>query len=151
MGSWRRIFLIALIAFAAAVAGVYAARMFSEQQRKSENEIHAFLHNELKLDASQESKIEAIEARYAVRKKALELDMRAANARLAEAIEAEHGYGPKVTVAVDHVHHVMGEMQKETLEHLFEMRTVMTNDQARLFDKTVVKALTADAPSTPKK
>ena len=66
-------------------------------------------------------------------------------ARLAEAIEAEHGYGPKVTAAVDHVHHVMGEMQKSTLEHLFEMRAVMNPDQARRFDKSVVKALTAEA------
>ena len=52
---------------------------------------------------------------------------------------------PKVTAAVDHVHHVMGEMQKSTLEHLFEMRAVMNPDQARRFDKTVVKALTAEA------
>lgn len=145
MGSVRRLVLIALIAFAAAVAGVYAARTFSDQPRKSESELHAFLHNELKLDAAQHSKIEAIEARFAVRKKVLEMDMRAANARLAEAIEAEHGYGPKVTTAVDNVHHVMGQMQKETLEHLFEMRAVMNAEQARRFDQAVVKALTADA------
>lgn len=145
MRSPWRIGLIALIAFAAAVAGVYAARTFGEQTRRSESELHSFLHHELKLDRAQEAKVEAIEARFAVRKKALELDMRAANARLAEAIEAEHGYGPKVTAAVDHVHHVMGEMQKETLEHLFEMRAIMNPDQARRFDKTVVKALTADA------
>ena len=145
MRSAWRIGLIAVIAFVAAVVGVYAARTFSEQPRKSESELHTFLHTELKLDAAQEAKVEAIEARFAVRKKALQLDMRAANARLAEAIEAEHGYGPKVTAAVDHVHHVMGEMQKETLEHLFEMRAVMNPDQARRFDKTVVKALTADA------
>ena len=145
MRSAWRIGLIALIAFVAAVVGVYAARTFSEQPRKSESELHTCLHTELKLDAAQEAKVEAIEARFAVRKKALELDMRAANARLAEAIEAEHGYGPKVTAAVDNVHHVMGEMQKETLEHLFEMRAVMNPDQARRFDKTVVKALTADA------
>ena len=145
MRSAWRIGLIAVIAFVAAVTGVYAARTFSEQPRKSESELHTFLHTELKLDAAQEAKVEAIEARFAVRKKALQLDMRAANARLAEAIEAEHGYGPKVTAAVDHVHHVMGEMQKETLEHLFEMRAVMNPDQARRFDKTVVKALTADA------
>ena len=141
----RSVWRIALIAFIAAVAGVYAAQTISDPPRKSENELHAFLHNELKLDVAQEAKIEAIETRFAVRKKALELDMRAANARLAEAIETEHGYGPRVTAAVDHVHHVMGEMQKETLEHLFEMRAVMTLEQARRFDKTVVKALTADA------
>lgn len=145
MGSVRRIALIALIAFAAAMAGVYAARMLGEPSRKSESELHAFLHNELRLDAGQTAKIEAIEARFAVRKKALDMDMRGANARLAEAIQAEHGYGPKVTASVDHVHHVMGEMQKETLEHLFAMRAVLNADQARLFDQTVVKALTADA------
>lgn len=140
-----RIALIALIAFVAAVAGVYAARTFSDQSRKSESELHAFLHNELKLDANQHAKIEAIEARFVIRKKALEKDMRAANAQLAGAIEAEHGYGPKVTTAVDNVHHVMGEMQKETLDHLFEMRAVMNAEQAGRFDKTVVKALTTDA------
>jgi len=145
MRSGWRIALIAMIAFIAAVAGIYAARTLSEQPRRSEGELHTFLHTELNLDASQEAKIEAIEARFAVRKKALALDMRAANARLAEAIEAEHGYGPKVKRAVDHVHHVMGEMQKSTLEHLFEMRAVMNPNQARRFDKTVVKALTADA------
>ena len=145
MRSTWRIALIALIAFAAAVAGVYAARTFGEQPQKSESELHGFLHHELMLDAGQKAQIEAIEARFFVRKKALELDMRVANARLAEAIETEHGYGPKVTAAVDQVHHVMGNMQKETLEHLFEMRAVMNPDQARRFDQTVVKALTADA------
>lgn len=145
MRSTWRIGLIALIAFIAAVVGVYAARTFSDQPRKTESELHTFLHTELQLDVAQETKVEAIEARFAVRKKALELEMRAANARLAEAIEAEHGYGPKVTASVDHVHHVMGEMQKETLEHLFEMRAVMNPDQAERFDKTVVKALTAEA------
>lgn len=151
MRSTWRIALVALIAFAAAVAGVYAARTFGDPARQSESELHAFLHNELKLDAVQESKIHSIEARFAMRKKARELEMRAANARLAEAIEAEHGYGPKVTAAVDHVHHVMGEMQKETLEHLFEMRALMNPEQAKRFDQTVAKALTADAPDAQKR
>lgn len=39
----------------------------------------------------------------------------------------------------------MGELQKETLEHLFAMRAVLNPDQAKLFDSTVVKALTVDA------
>ncbi|GGJ45604.1 hypothetical protein GCM10011393_14620 [Sphingopyxis bauzanensis] len=71
--------------------------------------------------------------------------MRAANVRLAQAIEAEHGYGPRVTEAIDHTHEVMGTLQKETLQHLFAMRGVLSPDQAEMFDKSVVKALTADA------
>lgn len=145
MGSTKRLLLIAVIAFAAAAAGVFAARTYVDVPRKSESEIHALLHGQLRLDAAQTAKIEALEASHATRKKALELEMRAANARLAEAIDVEHGYGPQVTAAVDHVHHVMGEMQKEVLEHLFAMRAVLNPEQAGIFDRTVVKALTAEA------
>lgn len=141
----RRLVLIALTAFIAAVAGVYAARAVNAPPRRSESALHAFLHHELKPDSVRSAQIEAIEARFAARRTVLEIEMRAANARLAKAIEAEHGYGPGVTCAVDHVHKVMGDMQKETLEHLFEMRAVMNADEARRFDQSVVRALTADA------
>jgi Spy/CpxP family protein refolding chaperone len=131
-----------LIAFAAALGGVYAGQtIFAARQQQNETELHALLHRELDLSTGQLEKIHAIEARFAMRRKALELEMRAANARLAEAIEAEHGYGPKVTAAIDQTHHVMGELQKETLEHLFAMRAVLTPEQAAKFDKTVAKAL----------
>lgn len=144
MGS-RRILLIALVAFIAAIAGVFIGRSVGDPRKASETELHAVLHKDLKLTSDQQAKIDAIEARFAVRRKALDLEMRAANARLAEAIEAEHGYGPKVTAAIDQSHIVMGALQKEALEHLFAMRGVLNRDQAKMFDSTVVKALTADA------
>jgi len=139
-----RLLVLAAVAFAAALGGVLAGRYIVQPQLSSESEVHALLHKQLQLDAPQHAKIEAIERRYDARRKTLELEMRAANAHLAEAIEAEHGYGPQVTAAVDQTHHVMGEMQKVTLEHLFEMRAVLTPDQAARFDNTVVKALTAE-------
>ncbi len=37
----------------------------------------------------------------------------------------------------------MGQLQKETLEHIFAMRGVLRPDQAARFDQAVVKALTA--------
>jgi len=143
--SWgKRLALIALVAFLAAMGGVYAGRELFQQTRQSETEIHALLHKQLSLDDAQEVKIDAIERRLATRRQALELEMRAANAHLAAAIEAEHGYGPEVTAAIDHTHQVMGDMQKVTLEHLFAMRAVLKPDQAAVFDRTVVKALTPD-------
>ena len=138
--------IIGLVAFLGALIGVFAGRYIAAPERPSESEIHAVLHGQLNLDTAQLAQIEAIERRLAVRRTALDLEMRAANARLAEAIEAEHGYGPKVTAAIDQTHFVMGEMQKETLEHLFAMREILTPRQAAMFDRTVVKALTADAP-----
>ncbi len=145
MTSSRRFLLFGLVAFIAALAGVLAGRFVVETPRASETELHALLHNQLRLSAAQQVKIDRIEAKFALRRDALELDMRAANIRLAQAIEAEHGYGPRVTEAIDETHRVMGELQKETLQHLFAMRVVLDPEQAEMFDKTVVQALTADA------
>lgn len=145
MTSSRRMLLFGLIAFVAALAGVLAGRLVVEAPRASETELHALLHRELKLSPAQQVKLDKIEAEFATRRDALELDMRAANIRLAQAIEAEHGYGPRVTEAIDETHRVMGELQKETLQHLFAMRVVLDPEQAAMFDKSVVQALTADA------
>jgi len=141
----RRLLIIGLIAFLAAVAGVFVGRILVDAPRANETELHVLLHRELKLSADQEKKIHLIEARFAARRDALELEMRAANIRLAQAIDAEHGYGPQVTQAIDETHEVMGDLQKETLQHLFAMRGVLDREQAAMFDKRVVKALTADA------
>lgn len=145
MTSSRRLLLFGLVAFVAALAGVLAGRLVVEAPRASETELHGLLHRELKLSPAQQVKLDKIEAKFATRRDALELDMRAANIRLAQAIEAEHGYGPQVTKAIDETHEVMGDLQKETLQHLFAMRDVLDRDQAAMFDKVVVEALTADA------
>lgn len=141
----RRLLIIGLIAFAAAIAGVFIGRIVSEPPKASETELHALLHDQLDLTPVQEAKLEQIEAKFAARRRTLETEMRAANVRLAQAIEAERGYGPRVTEAIDHTHDIMGTLQKETLEHLFAMRAILDIDQARMFDKSVVKALTVDA------
>ncbi|WP_407699081.1 periplasmic heavy metal sensor [Sphingopyxis solisilvae] len=134
-----------LIAFAAAIAGVFVGRLVSDAPQANETELHSLLHDQLDLTPAQDAKIDRIEADFTRRRRALELEMRASNVRLAEAIKAEQGYGPRVTEAIDHTHDVMGTLQKETLVHLFAMRAVLDRDQAKMFDESVVKALTADA------
>jgi nickel and cobalt resistance protein CnrR len=144
MNASRRILLIAIAAFIAAVAGVFVGRVLIPARPAQASQLHQLLHHRLGLDASQEAKLEVLEQRFAVRRKALELELRADNARLAAAIEAEHGNGPKVAAAVDASHKAMGELQKETLAHVFAMRQILRPDQAAKFDEVVVKALTAD-------
>jgi len=145
MTAARRVAIIGCIAFLAALVGVFVGRLLVDAPKPSEAELHTLLHRELTLTAEQEKRLQAIESQYSGRREALELEMRASNIRLAQAIEAEHGYGPRVTKAIDETHEVMGELQKETLRHLFAMRSVLDRDQAAMFDKVVVKALTADA------
>ena len=144
MTGLRRTWLIALIAFVAAIAGVWLGRVVLAPKPVADSEVHALLHDQLDLDPTQHAKLDALEGQFAVRRKALELEMRADNAKLAAAIQAEHGYGPQVSGAIDQSHMAMGQLQKETLEHVFAMRGLLRPDQAAKFDGAVVKALTAD-------
>ena len=144
MKPWRWTAAITLIAFLAGIAGVFVGRALIPARQEA-SELHEVLHHQLKLDKTQEARLEALERQFAVRRRALELEMRAANARLADAIQAEHGNGPRVAAAVDASHVAMGKLQKETLAHIFAMRQILRPDQAEIFDRAVVKALTADA------
>ena len=136
--------LIMVLAFGAAIGGAFIGRTYISPPHAVESELHHVLHEQLNLDSAQNAKVEAIEGQFAIRKQALELELRADNAQLASAIEAEHGYGPQVAAAVDRSHRAMGELQKATLEHIFAMRSVLRPDQAAKFDTAIVTALTAN-------
>ncbi len=145
MSNVRRILLVAVIAFAAAIAGVLVARVFLPPPSHTGAELHALLHDDLDLDANQKDQLARIERDFALRRQSVELELRADNAKLAAAIEAEHGYGPRVTAAIDASHMAMGQLQKDTLEHVFAMRSILKPAQTARFDAAVVKALTPDA------
>jgi hypothetical protein len=145
MNNLRRTLLIAMIAFVAAIGGVVAGRLVVDHAPPAGTELHRLLHVQLNLSDAQHAQIETLEKRFALRKQALELELRADNAKLAGAIEAEHGFGPQVSATIDHSHMVMGQLQKETLEHIFAMRVLLNPTQAAQFDRVVVKALTQDA------
>lgn len=143
--SGRKILLVAALAFLAALAGVFLGRSISEAQSEQATALHDLLHDQLDLTAEQRNRIALLEQQFAVRRRALELEIRADNARLAAAIQAEKGYGPRVTAEVDRSHRVMGDLQKETLAHIFAMRAVLRPDQQQQFDRAVVQTLTASA------
>ncbi|PKP94958.1 MAG: heavy metal resistance protein [Alphaproteobacteria bacterium HGW-Alphaproteobacteria-16] len=141
----RRTGIIVILVFLAALLGVVAGRYVIEPAAQPGAELHAVLHDQLSLDPAQERQLHVLEEAFAVRRRALELEMKAENSRLAEAITAEHGNGPRVAAAVDASHRTMGELQKETLAHIFAMRALLKPDQAAKFDAAVTKALTEDA------
>src|SRR3546814_20103582 len=87
----RRLLLVGLIAFAAAIAGVFVGRLVADAPRASETELHALLHGQLDLTPEQERKHARIEADFAGRRQAPELERSAANVRLAQTHEAERG------------------------------------------------------------
>lgn len=140
----RNVLAIAAIALIAGIAGVAMGRALLPTTAAEHADFHHFVHEGLDLDADQRVALEQLELRFAVRQRARELELRRDNARLAEAIMEEHDTGPKVMAAVDQAHVAMGELQKETLAHIFAMRKILRPAQAARFDAAVVRALTAE-------
>jgi Spy/CpxP family protein refolding chaperone len=140
----RSILLTVVFAALAAAAGAFVgARYVVDHARHSES-LHEVMHDKLHLTADQQRRIEGLEQSYAVRRRVLEAEMRAANADLAQAIQKSHTYSPEVQQAIDRFHHSMGELQKESILHVLSMRQVLTPDQAAVFDDTVSKVLTEE-------
>lgn len=142
MGRSLWLLATAVLAFVAALGGVYVGRLIWPAPDAPGAELHSLIHDRLHLDAGQTEKLEALEAQYAERRALLEARMRADNARLATAIRIEHGYGPQVAAAVNSSHMAMGELQKATLAHVFAMRQLLRPDQAARFDAAVSATLT---------
>lgn len=106
--------------------------------------LHDVIHERIELDSEQEAQITQLETDFAGERAALEAELRVANQELVEAISANRGDTPEVQAAVDHFHVTMGALQKATLGHVFEMRAVLTRDQAEIFDAAVVESLQGD-------
>lgn len=141
--SLRGLLITGLVALTAGFFGVWLG-MLAFGPDQTAPSLHELVHERLDLSIEQRARIETLEEAFAARKAALELEMRTANAELAAAIREEHGYGPRVTAAVEHFHDAMGRLQTETIAHVFAMRDVLDDEQKAAFDDTVVGALTAD-------
>lgn len=141
----RGLILTLLLALIVAVGGTCIGARYIYAQRHQPS-LHEFVHEELALSAEQERRLEALEADFALKRRAREAQLRAANADLAQAIQARHEYSPEVQAAVERFHDAMGELQKETILHVLAMRQVLTPDQAAQFDKRIGEALTEQAP-----
>lgn len=137
-----QIFLLVLLAFGAGWAGSLGAKHWGQSDDQNVG-VHSFVHKDLDLDKTQETRLAELEGDFAIRRQALDLALRSANADLAAAIEEEHQYGPKVSTAIEAVHVQMGLLQKVTVEHLFKMRALLNPDQQRAFDEQVSNSLTA--------
>lgn len=105
----------------------------------------AWLHQQLDLTAEQEKKLAAIEEPFHARTHKIEESIRLANQELAKILSEDQRYTDRVAAAVENIHHAQGELQKAAIDHFFEMRAVLTPEQAVKLNKLAVDAL-ATAP-----
>lgn len=139
----RNLLITLVLSLAAIGVGAWAGATIFGYERPAPS-LHEFVHHELDLTAAQEAQLEGLEQDFAVRRKAREAELRAANAALAAAIQAGHTYSPQVQAAVERFHHAMGELQKETILHVLDMRKVLTPAQAARYDQRIAQALTEE-------
>jgi Spy/CpxP family protein refolding chaperone len=121
----------AAVVFVAGLAAVLTLR-WSERRADAVSEVaaHRWLHQELQLTPEQHKALEPIEAKFAEQQRSLVEKLRLAKAQLARAMAEDKAYTPRVTAEVEMVHHCMGDLQKASIEHVFEMRTVLTPAQS---------------------
>ncbi len=135
---WRTALITAAVAFVAGVLGVYVGlSIYGGSHAAEHSSLDAIVHRELNLSADQNRRIEALEAAYADRKRALEAEMRAATSDIAASIAEDKDYTDRVHAAIDRFHNAMGELQHESIMHVFKMRAVLTPAQQVDFDRIV--------------
>lgn len=135
--------VVVFLALCAGMTGVFVAGSWSATHPvETPSSLHELVHHVLDLSAEQEAELELIERRFAARKVELGQNLRTANLALAKAMDADKSYSPTVQAAIGEIHTAMGELQKVTIEHVFEMREILTEEQAIVFDAEVVRALT---------
>ena len=137
----RAIIYTIILAFLAAIAGSFLGVKLLAPKASQENALHALLHSELNLSATQDKQIDDEEKRFERVRSRLEAGVQGANVELAKAILTSKRDGPEVQVAIERVHIALGAYQKETVGHIFRMRSVLSPEQAEVFDRSVAEAL----------
>lgn len=144
MSVMRSMALTLILSVLVAILGVWGGAQYVMHRMQRPTPLHELVHEKLGLTADQERRIAGMERDHEARRQALEAEMRAANAQLAQAFQQNHAYTPQVQAAIDRFHRAMGELQKETIVHTLAMRAVLTPAQTARFDETVVRSLTED-------
>jgi len=108
---------------------------------REHNDLHELLHDAVPLDAAEQRVLEDKEHQFTLRRAAIEARLRVANAQLADAIATDPQWSPQVEAASREVERAAGDLQRITLEHLFEMRAGLKPEHRAAYDKVLVDAL----------
>lgn len=126
------LFLLLVVAVAAVSAWCsarFAARCGGCAPARTACGAHDWLHEKLQLTPAQSKELEPIEARFHERYSKASGELAEANRELAGILGRTDSFSPDVAAAIEKVHHRMGELQKLSIEHLYDMRPVLTPEQ----------------------
>jgi len=134
----RHLLLFLLLVILVASATCYVTgRILHPPLPTHDDDFHAWIHRQLQLTPEQDRLLEPSERRFAEKKKHYSELMRIGNMELANAILEAKGDSPLVKEASEKIHQSQGALQKATLEHVFEMRPILSAEQyEKLLDLT---------------
>lgn len=92
-------------------------------------------------NAAEERRLDIKERAYFARRDQIEQRLMAANGHLATAIQADPHWTPEVEAATREVEAAAGDLQRATLEHVFEMREGLDEAHRAAYDAALVAAL----------
>jgi len=145
---WRNLLITVVLAGAAAYAGT---RLGEQHLKPAEaarsrlllrDSVYQMVHVDLKLTDDQKRRIDQIEDRYAHRRNTLRAQIGSANAELGEALANEMALGTAASRALEHLQGSMGDLQRETILYVLEVRAVLTPPQQQVLDQKVFESLT---------
>jgi Spy/CpxP family protein refolding chaperone len=150
---WRNLGITVVLAGVAAFAGARLAEQPlpikanpAEASRRPvgmRDSVYQMVHQDIQLTDDQKHRIEDIEARYAHRRNELRAKIASANAELGEALANEMALGTAASRALEHQEQDMGDLQRETILYVLEVRAVLTPKQQQVLDQKVFESLSA--------
>ncbi len=143
---WLNLLVTVILAGGAGFIGArYGASSLAPQDQPMllRQSVHD-MAQELKLTPVQAKAIDAIETRYTTTRNTLRVKIGQANIELAGAMSEEMTFGPQAQNAIDHLQASVGDLQRQTVLYVLEVRDVLTPAQQVAYDQKVVAALTAD-------
>lgn len=120
------------------------AQWFSKSQDEWKHDMthgHDWLHQALGLTEPEEAAIDAFEADYRKQRERLvqEFDSRVGDLR--EILVSTDHYVPEVDAAIHRLHEVHGELQELSIQHYYDMLSVLPPEKQEKLRQLAVKAL----------
>ncbi|MEZ5275554.1 MAG: periplasmic heavy metal sensor [Opitutaceae bacterium] len=138
----RTVIIFFVSVFAVAAISSLTTSYFVREKPVSSRDMHNWLHAQLHISDAQLIALEEIEEHFAAEGDLLRNALAKSKAELAIALREEGTFTPRVAAAVEALHFNMGELQKLSIAHLYEMTTVLDPDQTQQLMQYAEMALT---------
>tara|TARA_R110002096_G_scaffold327314_1_gene521400 strand:- start:22187 stop:22621 length:435 start_codon:yes stop_codon:yes gene_type:complete len=141
MSAFKHVAFFSFFLLISIAVGFYIGGYFKSEQGEHLEASHHDFHEMLDLTDDQLEKLVPIEKEFAKKKAYYKNKIRSANMELGDIMQKEKSFTPEVQAAVEKVHAAMGELQKITLIHFFDMRDLLDEKQVQVFDDYVADVM----------